>query len=373
MPDFLYIHIPFCVRKCIYCDFLSVAYDESAAAKYITSLCKELAVRKDSAGRLKTVYIGGGTPSLLSGDSFRQLFHCLRENFRLSDDAEITVEANPGTIDGPKMHVLLSLGVNRLSIGVQSFNDAELKSLGRIHTSEEAVRALELIKGAGLTNYSIDLMYGIPGQTMETWKETLSQAIRLTPCHISAYELTPEKKTPLFGLLESGKMRLPGEDPVLEMYNYAIDHLFAAGYEHYEISNFSMPGFRSIHNLNYWNRGEYLGAGAGAHSFAAGIRSRNMEDVARYCAAADRGIIPSAENVPVTPAEAARELIFLGLRKISGISKVEAEALGLNIGAAASLLQEGYLEEDHESLRLTRKGLPLSNAVIVRLFELLGL
>jgi oxygen-independent coproporphyrinogen-3 oxidase len=374
MVDFLYIHVPFCVRKCAYCDFLSVPYVGTLAEKYIDSLCKELALRKDSAGQLRTVYIGGGTPSLLSDSSLNQLYKCLGENFSLSEDAEISLEANPGTLDESKIDVLLSLGVTRISVGVQSFNDDELKSLGRIHTSEDAVRAVGLLRGAGLGNYSIDLMYGIPGQTMETWDETLSHAVRLSPCHISTYELTPEKKTPLYGFIQAGEIQLPDEDLVLDMYDRAIDHLSASGYEHYEISNFASPGFACIHNMNYWNRGEYIGAGVGAHSFMRGLRSRNADDIKAYCEYAGSGIIPSVETVRISPAEAAREFILLGLRKTGGISITEAEMYGLNIiSAGSSLLEEGYLETHKDHLRLTRKGLPLSNTVFVKLYEELGL
>ena len=169
MADYLYIHIPFCVKKCIYCDFFSVTYDEAATQLYVDALCKELSLKKHLAGRLKTAYFGGGTPSLLPADCFRQLFTCIKDNYCFSPEIEITVEANPGTIDAAKVEALLSLGVNRLSVGVQSFNDHELAVLGRIHSSDEAIRSLESIKKAGLKNFSIDLMYGIPGQTMESW------------------------------------------------------------------------------------------------------------------------------------------------------------------------------------------------------------
>jgi oxygen-independent coproporphyrinogen-3 oxidase len=217
-------------------------------------------------------------------------------------------------------------------------------------------------------------MYGIPGQTMETWDETLSHAVRLSPCHISTYELTPEKKTPLYGFIQAGEIQLPDEDLVLDMYDRAIDHLSASGYEHYEISNFALPGFVCIHNMNYWNRGEYIGAGVGAHSFVRGLRSRNADDIKAYCEYAGSGIIPSVETVRISPAEAAREFILLGLRKTGGISITEAEMYGLNIiSAGSSLLEEGYLETHKDHLRLTRKGLPLSNTVFVKLYEELGL
>ena len=254
MPEFLYIHIPFCIKKCLYCDFLSVTYNESLAKAYTDALCKELILKKGDAGELKTVYIGGGTPSILPEECFGQLFKCLKENFKFSDSPEITVEANPGTVDKSKIDAMLSLGVNRLSIGVQSFNDDELKTLGRIHTSEEALRAIEAVKNSGIKNFSIDLIYGIPGQTLDSWKHTLSKALEFSPTHISSYELTSEKNTPLYGLIEKDMIKMPDEELILEMYNYAIDNLASKGYEHYEISNFALHGFRCLHNLNYWRQ-----------------------------------------------------------------------------------------------------------------------
>ena len=278
MPEYLYIHIPFCIRKCLYCDFLSVDYSDIIAKNYIRALCQELSLRKSEAQMLKTIYIGGGTPSILPEECFDELFACLKDNFAISSEAEITVEANPGTVTEQKAKKLISLGVNRLSIGVQSFNDNELKTLGRAHRSEDALKAIEIIKKAGFQNFSIDLMYAIPGQTEDTWTHSLLQSAGIAPEHISAYELTPEEKTPLHGLLESGALNMPDEEIVLKMYDLAIDYLKLNKYEHYEISNFALQGSKCIHNLNYWNRGEYIGAGAGAHSFINSKRSRNIPD-----------------------------------------------------------------------------------------------
>src|SRR4030042_2510706 len=189
MPDSLYIHIPFCIRKCIYCDFFSMPYDESSAKSYVNALCRELILKKDFAYTLKTVFIGGGTPSLLPDECLKQLFICMKDNFGFSSDIEITIEANPGTINESKINTLLSLGVKRLSIGIQSFNDNELKTLGRIHSSEDALSSIEMIKDAGINNISVDLMYGIPGQTMESWKDSLLKATGVSPTHISTYDL----------------------------------------------------------------------------------------------------------------------------------------------------------------------------------------
>ena len=376
MPESLYIHIPFCIKKCLYCDFLSVTYNEALARAYTDALCKELVLKKDVAGELKTIYIGGGTPTILPDECFRQLFTCLQNNYSLSPSPKITVEANPGTVDESKIKMLLSLGVNRISIGVQSFNDDELKTLGRIHTSNEALKAIEAIKNSGINNFSIDLIYGIPGQTMKTWEETLSKtaAFTISPAHISSDELTPEKNTPLYGLIEKDKIKMLGEDLILEMYGSAIDYLRNKGYEHYEISNFALPRFRCLHNLNYWDRGEYIGAGAGAHSFIRSFRSKNTDDIRRYIKDLNKGIIPEAESTEIKRDDAIKEFIFLGLRKTEGISLAKAKELGLDMPAVCrELIEDGHLEVEGDYLRLTRKGLVVSNSVIVMLFEGFGL
>lgn len=374
MPDFLYIHIPFCIRKCVYCDFLSFPFQASLAEKYVAALCRELVLRRDSAGSLKTVYIGGGTPSLLPEASFKLLFDTLRDNFTLSSSVEITVEANPGAMNAPKLDTFLALGINRISLGIQSFDDTELNTLGRIHTAAEAVTAVNLIKNSGLKNFSLDVMYGIPGQTMETWKETTAKIVAFSPPHISSYELTPEEKTPLFGYLRTGQLVMPEEETILGMYGHAIDLFTFNGLEHYEISNFALPGFRSIHNLNYWDRGEYVGAGAGAHSFMNNIRSKNSGEPEKYINMLDTGILPEEESYRVSPSDALKEFLFLGLRKTEGISLSRAEELGLDIaGASKDLVKDGFLEVSGGHIRLTGKGIAVSNTVIVCLYERAGL
>ncbi|MBI5639428.1 MAG: radical SAM family heme chaperone HemW [Nitrospirae bacterium] len=374
MPEFLYIHIPFCVRKCIYCDFLSLPYDESLALKYTDALCRELELKKNRATTLKTVFIGGGTPSVLPDSCLEHIFLCLRNNYSLTPSTEITVEANPGTITETKVDMLKSQGVNRVSLGIQSFQESELKTLGRIHGADEAISAAEMIISAGLTNLSLDLIYGIPGQTPGSWKDSLDRAIGLSPKHISAYELTPERGTQLYHQLESGSLTMPEEDLILDMNDLVIDILAAAGFEHYEISNFSLPGFTCIHNLNYWNRGEYLAAGAGAHSFVKGYRSRNTSDIRQYMESLSRELIPEIEKTEISCEDALKEFIFLGLRKTCGIRLNDAAGLGLNIAEAASrLIQAGFAEITSTDLRLTRKGLQISNTAIIELIENLGL
>jgi len=368
--DFLYIHIPFCVKKCLYCDFFSVPYNEQSATEYIDAVCRELSLKKDLSSEIKTVYIGGGTPSLLPTGSFEKLFKHLNDSFTFSPSAEITVEANPQTIDNPKIDILLALGVNRLSVGIQSFNNDELSTLGRIHTSDDALRTIERIRQAGFNNYSIDLMYGIPGQTMDSWQDSLSQAVSLSPAHISSYELTPEKNTPLYGLIDSQKIKMPDENLVIDMYNHLIDFLSSQGYEHYEISNFALPGYQCIHNLNYWEQGTFIGAGAGAHSFINMIRSKNTEDISRYKEKLIAGMLPEGESTDIGPSESLEEFIFLRLRKTEGIPMATAENLGMNIiDICKDLVDEGYLEIQEGYLRFSRTGLVLSNTIIVKLFD----
>jgi len=380
MADSIYIHIPFCIKKCIYCDFFSVPYDESTAYAYACALCKELFLKKHLVGKLKSVYIGGGTPSLLPGECFRQIFSCLKDNYELSPGTEVTVEANPGTLSESKIYLLLCLGVNRLSIGVQSFNNEELKVLGRIHTSEEALRSIELIVKAGLRNFSIDLIYGIPAQSFNSWCESLSKAAECSPAHISTYELTPEKGTVLFDLINNpplhpvSNLKMPPEDSILDMYNYTIDSMANNGYEHYEISNFAKPGFQCIHNLNYWNKGEYIGAGAGAHSFINGLRSRNVEDIHTYINQLSRGVIPEEDKIYLTLQDSLREWIFLGLRKTQGISIKHAQNEGLDILLACrEMIDSGHIEVRDDAFRLTRKGVVISNTIIAKLFQNLDL
>lgn len=406
MPDSLYIHIPFCVRKCIYCDFFSVVYDEATARAYVDALCRELDLKRDSAHTLRTVYIGGGTPSLLPDQCVRQIFQSLHRNFILSPSPEITVEANPGTISESGIATMRAVGVNRCSVGVQSLNDAELRTLGRTHDHLDSLRSVELIKKSGFTNVSIDVMYAIPGQRMDSWRDTVASALALSPSHIAAYELTPEKNTRLHTLLQAGREKnsltslrtgrkgnvsgqpaMPEEDVIVEMYDHVIDRLTEAGYVHYEISNFALPAFRSLHNLNYWDRGEYLCAGVGAHSFVNGIRARNIPDIRQYIAALNRGIIPEIESLRIAPADALKEYIFLGLRKTEGINMAKAEDLMAGLpesslltplkrtlaDAGRELVDEGYLEADRGNLRLTRRGIVLSSTIIVALFDRLGL
>jgi len=370
MAEFLYVHIPFCIRKCNYCDFLSFPYDTNLVQRYTHALCRELELKKTLAQRLKTVYIGGGTPAILPETCLEQIFSVIREQYTISPEAEVTMEANPGTITEKKADLLLSLGVNRISLGVQSFSDAELKILERVHTAGEAVSSAEILRTAGLKDLSLDLMYGIPGQTIETWENSLHTAKSLFPQHISAYELTPEKGTRLTKLIDAGILALPDDERILRMSSLAIDTLAEAGFDHYEISNYALPGHRCIHNVNYWDSGEYIAAGAGAHGFLDGCRAKNTDSLTDYISKLDNLIIPETDSVRLSPADRIQEFIMLGLRQREGIHLNAAGKLNLDIATAAQqLIEDEFTEIINNRLRLTRKGLAVANTVIIRLLQ----
>ncbi len=374
MAEFLYIHIPFCANKCVYCDFLSIPYDESLARSYTYALCRELQMKKGLSDRLKAVFVGGGTPSVLTDVCLEELFTCIARNYSLADAVEITVEANPGTLTDMKVKSLKSQGVNRLSLGIQSFDNNELRTLGRIHDAAEAIRAAEIVRSSGIENISLDLMYGIPGQSLSTWKQSLDQAVLLLPQHISAYELTPEKKTPLKRYLETGQLTMPAEELIIEMSDLAIDLLASSGYEQYEISNYSLPGYRCRHNMNYWDRGDYLAVGAGAHSFIRGFRSRNTSGIAEYIERLSADGDPEIEKTEICCDDALKEFIFLGLRKTEGLRLSEAQELGLDLPEAGNeLIQHGLVALSAGNFRLTRKGRHIANSAIVQLLQNLGL
>jgi len=384
----LYVHIPFCLKRCIYCDFVSGIYGPGKANVYIEALKKEIDTVPAKTA-MSTLYIGGGTPTSLSTDTLSDLIRHIFTHISFSSPSgidgkagnEATIEANPGTVDTAKLQTVRSLGINRISIGVQSFDNGELDFLGRIHSSEEAEQAVYFARDAGFENIGIDLIYGIPGQTLARWKKTLEKAVSLRPEHISTYELTVEEGTMLYECLQnppSSKTNLPEEDKIIEMYEYIIDYLTSEGYIHYEISNFARPGYFCRHNLNYWDRGEYYGTGLGAHSFKEGKRFYNTDHLDEYIQALSTDRSPVKETEHITEDKALSEAIFLGLRKIDGIniehfSKRYKVNLLIRFEKEIREFQEAGLVEIVESgcsyetnLRLTRKGLLLSNEVFAR-------
>jgi len=371
---YLYIHIPFCITKCDYCDFYSIPVGRSGADgswKYVYALLKEMDLRRDIAGNLRTVYLGGGTPTLFSVEQVAAILSGVREIFSIASGAEITIEANPGTVSERQLAALRETGINRVSIGMQSLSGRELCTLGRSHTAEDSFAAVSAARKAGFDNISLDLIYGIPDQNMYLWKNTISRAIELFPEHVSAYELTPEESTILHAKLARGVYALPEESLVIEMYYAAIEEMKAHGYFHYEISNFAKRGYESVHNLNYWDRGEYLGVGAGAHSFFKGKRKGNIPDLASYMESINNSVMPVSEEIAVTEQDEFTEMIFLGLRKTEGIdmSLIPDKEWLLKNKAVDTLRRHGLIEIEDRSLRLTGKGLVMSTEVMVQLLS----
>ena len=310
----LYVHIPFCVRKCLYCDFLSFGDKESLMEDYFKALSKEL---KESAGdyrdrEVKTVFFGGGTPSLPKAEYICDILSDIKENYRLSENAEISLELNPGTASFDKMRSYKDAGFNRLSIGIQSFNDEELKKLGRIHDSATALRTYEDARRAGFDNINIDIMSALPGQSVESYLNTLSRAVKLSPEHISAYSLIIEEGTPFFDM----DLDLPNEEADRDMYHKTAEMLLEHGYHRYEISNYAKDGFECRHNKVYWKRGDYLGVGLGAASLIDNVRFNNTRDLKEYLTSSD---IIKRDTEELSVKAQMEEFMFLGLRLTEGI------------------------------------------------------
>jgi len=362
MPS-LYVHIPFCIRKCPYCDFLSVQIDDSLLEGYIDAILRELSLR--DMKEPTTIYIGGGTPTLLPIPHLRRLLEGISP--LLDGDKEFTIEANPGTIDREKLRLLRGFRVNRLSIGVQSLRDEELRILGRLYSRQTAIESV-LMAGEFFENLSIDLIYGIPSQEIGHWEETLDNALLLPIKHISAYELTPERGTPFYDLISKGTLSLPNEEKVVEMFHLTAKRLRSEGFSHYEISNYAKEGFECRHNINYWLRGQYIGLGAGAHTFLDGKRIKNTGDISLYIDRVFRGEFPIEAEEVLSPEDSLREEVFLSLRTSYGI---EAREEILKAGEFA--LKAGLMEVVSGRLRLTEEAMAVSNSVIAELLRRLGL
>lgn len=360
----LYLHIPFCVSKCKYCDFCSFPKGEEERARYVAALCGEIESVPEDTRPVDSVFFGGGTPSLLSASEFASVFEKINKKYNVSADAEITVEANPGTVTREKLSALFSLGVNRISMGLQSSHNGELSILGRIHTFEEFLESYRLVKACGFENINVDLMYAIPSQTTESFEETLRRVIALSPAHISAYSLIIEDGTP-FGR-ERDRLALPSEEEEIGMYEAACRLLSEAGYRHYEISNYAKDGRLCRHNLRYWQGGDYLGFGLAAHSLYRGERLANTEDFEAYLAAP----AAYAARIPRSPSDEEQEYVMLGLRTALGISPSEYRARfgkDFSSGREESLslyTRLGYLRSEEDRLFLTEKGFYVSNAIL---------
>jgi len=365
-PTSAYVHIPFCTQICYYCDFSKVFIKNQPVDSYLEHLIEEY--HSYNIKKLRTLYIGGGTPTALSAPQLAFLLEKLTDKLDLSYLEELTIEANPGDLDEEKIAVLKDSPVNRVSLGVQTFNDRMLKQIGRSHSEKDIYENIANLKKAGFDNISIDLIYALPKQTMEDVKTNVAKAIALDIPHMSLYSLILENHTVFMNRMRRGKLPLPKEDLEAEMFEYIIAELEKAGFEHYEISNFSKPGFESRHNLMYWDNAEYYGIGAGASGYVDGVRYKNHGPIRHYLQAVEAGHARVQEEV-LTLKEKMEEEMFLGLRKKSGVSKKRfEEKFGLSFedqyGAVVSeLTEQGLLVPDKDIVRMTKQGLFLGDTV----------
>ena len=356
-PLELYIHIPFCVKKCKYCDFLSGPSTAAERKSYVKSLCQDIRSYAElaKAYRVISIFVGGGTPSTLTGEQMQQIFSAVRETFAVEENAEITMEMNPGTVDEEKLSGYKKCGINRLSIGLQSTQNRELKILGRIHTYEEFLETYKLVRAEGFENVNIDLMSAIPGQSLEDWEESLRTVAELGPEHISAYSLIVEEGTPFYEEYGEGRHadELPDEETERKMYWRTKEILSEYGYDRYEISNYAKPGYACRHNLGYWERTEYLGIGTGAASLIDNCRFNHGE-----------------EPQKLSKSEQMEETMFLGLRMMKGVSKkaflkLYGESMESIYGNVIKDMEhKGLLENGEEFVKLTERGIDVSNYVM---------
>lgn len=373
----LYLHIPFCVKKCNYCDFFSASGSEEEQEAYVQAMVQEIHLYQEKFRpyEVKTIFLGGGTPSLLSGSQTERIFQSLHDSFEIARDAEITMEMNPGTVDLQKLKQYKEIGVNRLSIGLQSAQNRELKMLGRIHTFEDFLETWKEVEKAGFENRNIDLMSALPGQKLETWEDTLRKVLALQPEHISAYSLILEEGTPFYNWYESGRFNagdweLPTEEEEYTMGERTIQILQEAGMHRYEISNYAKPGKECRHNLGYWNRTEYLGIGAGSSSLIGETRFNHIRDRKEYIEMIRRGEDVDTEQEFLSTESQMEEFMYLGLRKTEGISRTAFqdyfqksldEIYGMII---EKLSDENLLECDGDRVRLSHRGMDVSNCVL---------
>lgn len=373
----LYIHIPFCKSRCIYCGFYSTTAEQMKQA-YVDAVCREMELRdaiyekegKDVGKTIATVYLGGGTPSQLSPTQLQQLFDAIARHYDVNDDAEITIECNPDDVTEAFAELLQSLPVSRVSMGAQTFDDDRLQFIHRRHTSEQVTTAIRRLREKGIHNISVDLMYGFPEETLEEWEHDIQQALALNVEHISAYALTYEEGTPLYRLLEEGKVKEIDEERSLAMYDRLIDRLQEAGYEHYEISNFARKGWRSRHNSSYWQLVPYIGIGAAAHSYDGRRRQWNIADINSYINHIQQGIVP-AEGELLDKDSRYNDHVMLALRTCEGLdlSTLDSDERSYCEETAKKFVLDGLLVKTDNHLRLSRKGLFVSDMIMSELMK----
>lgn len=373
----LYLHIPFCVKKCNYCDFFSASGTPKEQADYVSAMIQEIQSYQELSGEyeVQTIFLGGGTPSLLTPEQIEKIFTTIYHIFSVNENAEITMEMNPGTVDIEKLRAMKAAGVNRLSIGLQSAQNEELKMLGRIHTYEEFLETWRLTEQAGFKNRNIDLMSALPGQTIESYEDTLSKVLALEPEHISAYSLILEEGTVFYDWYEKGKLdrgawKLPSEEEEYAMGELTIQRLAEAGMHRYEISNYAKPGKECRHNLGYWDRVEYLGIGAGSSSLIKGERFDHIRDRKAYIEKIRNGESILIDREILSVESQMEEFMYLGLRKIVGVSRTGFQNyFGKNVDDVYGkildkLEEEQLLEFSGNRIRLTHRGMDVSNCVL---------
>ncbi len=371
----IYIHIPFCLSKCPYCDFNSRVIDFDLAEEYVKSLIKEIQTfSENQLERMsaETIYFGGGTPSILKISQLDTIKEVIFDSFEVKPGAEISLEANPGTLSQEKARGLRKSGFNRVSLGVQSFRDDELKILGRAHNGKQAVTAYRILR-KHFDNLSLDLIFGIPGQSLKTWRGNLNMTLKLKPEHLSIYGLTIEEGTPFYSSWKKGQLSLPNEEELRRMYLESMDLVKAKGYRQYELSNFARKGFECQHNLRYWQGKEYIGFGAGAHSYFRGVRWGNAKDIRKYIEGNKKGFPMVAFRERLSSTQKITEFIFLGLRMAEGIDlKKLKEGLKFDLEkkkkeGITGLIKERFLKRERDNLRLTRKGILVADSIIQKL------
>lgn len=367
----LYVHIPFCLNRCAYCDFHSLVADEIFVGNYLDALCNEIIyiAPKLESQIISTLYIGGGTPTRLDSKQLETLIDQLRTNFNFAGDFEFTIEANPGTLTKEKAAVLAAQGVNRISLGAQAFQNSILRQIGRTHSVEDIYRSVDLLKSYGISNINLDLIYGLPNQTLTDWIESLTLATALEPKHLSCYSLTIEENTLFYELYKSQNLPLPTEEVEFAMFDLTRQILPSIGYGHYEVSNFALPGFAAKHNIIYWQNESYLGLGSGAHGYYNQIRYYNSYDINQYIDNWQKFTSAVAHCQYIDIDTAMDETMILGLRLLGGVKHSVFERrfhhsiddiYGKQI---KELIERGLLERNEQCLRLTQQGLALGNLV----------
>ncbi|MBM5596735.1 oxygen-independent coproporphyrinogen III oxidase [Listeria seeligeri] len=367
----VYIHIPFCEHICYYCDFNKVFLEGQPVDEYVDLLIKEMQITAANKQMepIDTVFVGGGTPTTLNEAQIAKLCTAIQEIFPMKEEVEFSFEANPGDLSVAKVQTMKDYGVNRISMGVQSFNNDLLKKIGRIHTVKDVYQSVENMRTVGFENVSIDLIFSLPGQTEADFQDTLNQALALDLPHYSAYSLTIEPKTIFYNLMQKGKLFLPGQDAEANMYDLLLVEMEKHGRKQYEISNFAKEGFESKHNITYWSNEHYYGFGAGAHGYIGNTRYSNFGPIKKYMEPLQENKLPVFQQKELTLKEKMEEEMFLGLRKVSGVSKARFQRkFGQDLdvtfqNAIQKTMAKGWLENNEENVALTRNGRFLGNNV----------